>query len=277
MTTPIVSVCIPSYNSEKYIYFAIDSVLQQQYQNFELIITDDCSTDNTVKIILSYNDERIKFYQNKVNLGPEKNWNSLLNKAKGKYIKLLCDDDVLYPDCLIKQINVLEHPDNSTIIMVSCSRDIINEKGKKILVRQFPNVIGELQGAYAIKKNIRAGTNLIGEPTAVLFRKEVIKKIGFFDMTMPYVIDLEYWSRILLTGNLYVIPEPLCAFRVSNKSCSINLANSQHVDMKLLINKLYKNKAYSITTFDRYCGITMSHLNNILRKLFYQFFLPYKK
>ena len=100
----LVSVIMPSYNTAKYIKSSIESVLNQTYTNFELIIVDDCSTDNSEEIILSIKDERIRFLKNQMNSGAALSRNYALREAKGKWIAFLDSDDLWYPEKLEKQI-----------------------------------------------------------------------------------------------------------------------------------------------------------------------------
>src|SRR5688572_8967364 len=102
------SVCIPVYNCGPYIKEAIDSVLNQDFKDFELIIVDNRSTDNTVSIVKDYKDSRIKLIENDTNIGLLGNWNKAVSLATGQYIKLLPADDFIYPGCLKRQCEVLD-------------------------------------------------------------------------------------------------------------------------------------------------------------------------
>ena len=106
--SPLVSVCIPVYNCERYIGEAIQSVLDQTLADFELIVCDDCSTDGTLKAVEGCRDPRIRIFRNDANIGMWPNWNKAMSHARGKYIKLLCADDVIYSDCLQAQVDVLK-------------------------------------------------------------------------------------------------------------------------------------------------------------------------
>ena len=109
---PLVSICIPAYNNAAYIKDTIDSILSQTYKNLELVIVDDKSKDDTVAVIKSIPDERIRLYENEKNLGMSGNWNHCLELCKGEYIKLICADDMLAPDAIEKEARALtEHPD----------------------------------------------------------------------------------------------------------------------------------------------------------------------
>ncbi len=274
---PTVSVCIPAYNSEKYIGKTIQSALSQTYQDFELVIVDDCSTDRTLNTIKEYKDPRIRLIENEKNLGPEKNWNKALAEAKGKYIKLLHHDDWLYPYCLERQVAILENTAHKDVVLVSCSRYIVDENDNIILKRGFKSKKGKFPGHQIIKETIRSGTNLIGEPTAVLFRAEILTQIGGFDGSIPYLTDMELWCRILLHGKIYIISDPLCTFRVSSTSWSLTIGSSQGRDFKAFADKLYKNKDYRLTWYDCALSKFRGYLNGVLRYLFYKFILRRKK
>ncbi len=101
---PLVSVCIPVYNREKFIKNAIESVLQQTYQNFEIIVVDDGSTDSSISIVESFSDQRIKLFRNEINKGVVFTRNKYLKEASGDYIAILDSDDVWLPTKLEKQI-----------------------------------------------------------------------------------------------------------------------------------------------------------------------------
>lgn len=274
---PYISVCIPVYNCEGYIGSTIESVLVQTFKNFELIILNNYSTDRTLDIIRQYNDPRIRIIENETNIGAEGNWNKALSEARGKFIKILCADDLLYPNCLERQVAILENPSNKGVVLVCCGRDIIDERGNKILARNFKGHTGRFSGQYAVKKNIRAGTNLIGEPTAVLFRAEVLTKAGQFDISIPYVIDLDFWCRILLQGDIYIIPESLCVFRVSATSWSVTVARSQSQDFQRFITRLGEDPSYQLDFLDKVLGRIMALVNRILRQVFYKVILQDRK
>lgn len=109
----LVSIVMPSYNSEKYIKASIDSVVNQSYTNWELLIVDDCSTDKTVDIIKSFKDERIKLFQNKINSGAAISRNWALREAKGKWIAFLDSDDLWLPTKLEEQLKFMIDNDYS--------------------------------------------------------------------------------------------------------------------------------------------------------------------
>jgi glycosyltransferase involved in cell wall biosynthesis len=133
---PIVSVIIPSYNHEAYIAECINSVLNQTFQDFEIIITDDASTDRTVQVIERFNDPRIKLFKHSINKGASVATNNCIRQSKGKYIAMLSSDDAWYPNKLDIQVKYLDtHP---KIGAVFGKADWIDETGAIIKSRHFP-------------------------------------------------------------------------------------------------------------------------------------------
>jgi len=267
--TPQVSVCIPVYNCEKYIGQAIESVLAQTFFDWELIILDNSSSDNTLDFVKSYSDARIRVIESDKNLGMEANWNKALTEAKGHYIKLLPADDYLLPNCLEKQVEIFDRPGNKTVVLISSGRNIIDQSGNLLIKRTFPGKEGFIKGYTAIRRVIRAGTNLLGEPGAILFKREVLRQAGQFDGSLIYVIDVDLWTRILLLGDLYVIHEPLSAFRLSSGSCSVEVTSLQSEQFSVFITNLSHNPLSRTSRFDVYHGIIMSKVLALGRRFFY--------
>lgn len=266
---PIATVCIPVYNCETYIGQAIESVLAQSFTNLELIILNDASTDGTLGVIRSYTDPRVRVFNNDTNLGVEGNWNKALGEARGKYVKLLPQDDYLHPDCLEWQIATLERPENRSVVLVSCGRDIVDSTGKKLIERHFPGTERRIPGQKAIQMALKSGTNPLGEPGAILFKRDVLQFTGVFDGSLAYVIDVDLWLRMLLFGDLYVTHHPHCAFRLSAGSSSVKLSSIQSQQFIHFIQKLSADSRFKVGFVTRYRGILMSILLGQARRLFY--------
>ena len=135
---PKVSVCIPTYRGGTTIGAAIESVLAQSLSDFEVIIIDDGSPDDTRDIIERYSDPRLIYLRNALNLGPQGNWNRCLEVAQGEYFKLLPHDDLLHPRCLERQVAVLDTDRDERIALVFSSRDVLGPDGKVLTRRGYP-------------------------------------------------------------------------------------------------------------------------------------------
>jgi glycosyltransferase involved in cell wall biosynthesis len=268
---PRVSVGIPAYNGEKYIGAAVESVLAQTWGDFELYVIDDASTDGTLGRVRHFNDPRLRIISNEMNVGQEGNWNRVLREARGEFIKLLPQDDVLHPDCLRKQVEIFDNPANSSVVLTCCSRNIIDANGRILIKRSFRNRRGRIQGLRAVRESARSGTNLIGEPGAVLMKSNIFPRAGLFSAANFYVLDLDLWARILLYGDLFVLPEPLCSFRVASGSASIRVASTQSKDFVAFVDRLDRGGRYGLSPMDRRLGTINALKYKILRKVLYRF------
>ena len=133
MKKPLFSICIPNYNYAHYIKQTIDSVLNQNYSDFEIIIADNASTDNSVNVINSYNDDRIRLYVNKYNVGFGPNLDKATLNARGHYIILLSSDDLMKPGALLKYSEIInQNEKNKDNLMIMSGCDVINSENKVI-------------------------------------------------------------------------------------------------------------------------------------------------
>lgn len=167
---PLVSVLMTAYNREKYIAEAIESVLASTYTNFELIIVDDCSTDNTLAIAKSYEkkDSRIKVYRNEKNLKDYPNRNKAAGYAKGKYLKFLDSDDTIYPTGLAYSVEQMEKYPEASFGLSMIDND-----------HSHPSVL--MTSEEVIRNHFFKSTHLSTGPTGTIIKRELFEKIGGFD------------------------------------------------------------------------------------------------
>ena len=273
-STPRVSICIPTYKGEWTLGAAIESVLAQTLTDFELVVIDDQSPDGTRDLVASYADARIRYLRNDTNLGPEGNWNRCLLEARGTYFKLLPHDDVLHPACLQRQVEAFSADQEQGIALVFSAREVLDPEGQLLTRRGYPGGReGRLLAGEVIGACVRRGTNLLGEPGAVLMRKSLADRVGLFDATYPYVIDLDYWFRLLRHGDAYYCDETLAGFRVSATQWSVAIGSRQSQDFRLFIARVKAQGTLSATALDRGLGFFTPALNNVARLLFYRFYL----
>lgn len=234
-----VSICIPVYNGEKTIEEAINSVLTQTFTDFDIIVVDNCSTDNTVAIVKGINDARVSVQVNDKNYGPTENWNRAVLATTGKYVKLLCADDALSPTCLARQVEVLEDPANERVVLTAVRRTVIDDKGNVLMQgRGLAGMKGRVSGNDVIRKTVRSGTNPLGEPAAVLLHGDLLRSCMPWNGDLGYMIDIDMWSKVLAHGDLYAIPESLATFRVSTGAWSGELAGKQRKQTVDFLKKL---------------------------------------
>ena len=238
---PLVSILIPTYNRAEYLGDAIDSALAQTYPNIEIIVHDDASTDGTPALLAQYHDNRLRVIRTEDNHGMLGGWNYIVTKAKGEYLKFLASDDLLEPTSVEELIKAaLVHP---TAALITCQRKFIDGEGRVVKKMGFATkntVVNGLEHAHWILTTLRE--NLIGEPTAVLYPTNIVKKAGDYDQTFSQFADFEYWIRLLQFGDLVYVHKPLCSFRThagSNTSAAIR--DGRFItEIFALISKYYK-------------------------------------
>ncbi len=173
---PLVSICIPIYNTEKFVRETLDCVLRQTYTNLEIIFSDNCSTDKTVDIIKSYNDPRIKLYQNIENIGLVHNFIKVLSYATGKYMMFLGADDGMDYSAVEKGVAILEDEKYKDILLVNTHIKIINDESKVIYNKKYIFGSGKISSYWGIRCNLFWGSNIIGEPNGSLFIREAYER-----------------------------------------------------------------------------------------------------
>lgn len=274
LAAPKVSVCIPTYRGGATIGAAIESVLAQSFCDFELIVIDDGSPDDTRAVVERFSDPRIIYQRNEHNLGPQGNWNRCLEMARGTYFKLLPHDDLLHLQCLERQVAVLDTDRDERIALVFSARDVLGPDGRVITRRSYPGGHeGSIAGDAVRRACVRRGTNLLGEPGAVLFRKSLADRVGAFDATNPYVIDLDYWFRLLAHGSAYFCTDSLASFRVSPESWSVAIGKAQDRDFIDFVTRAAVWMQPPLTTIDLLSTQVTARLNKWLRLIFYTVYL----
>lgn len=208
---PMVSVCIPAFNHARYIGRAMESALSQTMKDIEVLVVDDASKDETFEVAGRYaaHDGRVRLYRSDANVGMVENWNRCLRHATGTYVKLLCSDDFLEPDCLERQAKVLD--DLGGVAIVSCARRLVEEDGADAGVASYADNYVVKSGKTVINDCFHRVGNLIGEPCAVLFRREAAGR-GFHP-AYRQLTDLEMWFHLLERGDFAHVPDALCGFR----------------------------------------------------------------
>lgn len=207
---PLVSVAMPVYNAEKYIRPAMDSLLNQTYKNFELIIINDGSSDRSKEIIHSYSDPRIRYFENPVNLGISKTRNKCIQRANGKYIAVLDNDDIALPDRLEKQVEFLESNDGYGVC--GSFYDIIDGGGQVICKMKLPVTNKEIK-TYLLFDNCFCNSS-------VMILSEILKE-GLYSEGFDMIEDYYFLYSISKFKKLAILPQVLTQYRMHGKNTSI--------------------------------------------------------
>lgn len=253
---PKVSVIIPTHNRAYILSRAIQSVLDQTYQGFEIIVVDDGSTDNTEDLIKRYNDKRVIYYRQKVNKGVASARNIGINLAKAEYIAFQDSDDVWYPYKLDKIMKVFEDFGNI---------DFIYSYGKIIRAGKIIGDVGKNSGIYKSSKKeliIKLFRGNFIPTQGVVVKKEKIIQVVGFDESFPSSSDHELWLRLIPICNFYYLDEPLFDVYFSDECITKNVKVRLRSQIRLF-NKnkdTLKNHTNSIA---RYYLIKQIFLSNI--------------
>jgi glycosyltransferase involved in cell wall biosynthesis len=238
-SNPLVSVVMPTYNGADFIHDAIQSILDQSYSNFELIVVDDGSTDNTSEIVNAFTDKRITYIKKPKNSGIADSLNLGISKARGSYFARMDDDDVSREDRLQKQVEFLEtHKD-----VVVCATNDQNLGGERPYLSDQEIKIGLLFRNVIIHASVMM-------PMTIL---ETYK----YDVNRVPSEDYDLWSRILNEGKFHKLPEPLMQIRYASDG---QTATRRHEQLKLNVDickrflsndgfKLDKDKEYILYSF----------------------------
>lgn len=207
---PQISIVLPTYNGEEYLSYSIQSILNQTYQDWELIIVNDCSTDQTSSIIeeFSKKDGRIKVITNEYNRKLPKSLNIGFSQARGKYLTWTSDDNEYYPTALEKMHRFLEENNNVGMVYANCL--VVSENKENTY----------WGNKDATPENLLM-TNVCG--ACFLYRKSVAEIIGEYNCNLFLAEDHDYWLRIKLKYKIERIPEELYLYRQHSK----NLTNTR--------------------------------------------------
>ncbi len=232
---PKISVIISTYNRANLLPRTIKSVLNQTFQNFELIIIDDASTDSTEEVVKSFNDSRVIYIKNKKNWGgPARPKNIGIEKAQGEFVAFLDDDDEWLPQKLEKQLKIFEESKKNLGLVACYALDVCVDK----------NVVNKYK--ITIPKNCSNVFPLILEKcfihstSSVLIKKQVLTKLGYFDENLKVTDDWELWIRILKEYEFDFVAEPLFKYYFHGKNVSETINVLQRIKEIEYILEKYK-------------------------------------
>lgn len=250
---PKVTILMSVYNGEKYLREAIDSILNQTFQDFEFIIINDASTDKTLDILKSYSDPRIKVHINNKNLGLAKSLNIGLKMAKGEYVARQDADDISMPNRLAVQVVFLDtHPDYA---VVGAFPKVIYENSDKIRYGQRPTEDNNIRRTLKTKNCLVHGSTMI--------RMKCLLDLGFYDESMERSQDFELWLRLSQKYSFKNIPKYLYALRLHNK----NLETSYMVKQQIFVTLgKIKNNSSNIEEATKHFLNTIARYHSISSK-----------
>ncbi len=239
-----VTVCIPTYNRSHYLTYSVNSVLQQTYTDFELIICDDGSTDNTAQIVSNFNDSRIKYIRHPQNIGRSKNMRSGFENARGEYFIKFDDDDSLIPDFLSKTVAILDK--NKNIDFVCTNHWIIdaNNNRNKIATQENSDKWGKSQLSEGLINDLVYQTFVLQslQVGSSLFRYQSLQDVDYMNPLADGCEDFDLLVRMAIENKrAYFLPEFLMEYRFHGKQ------NSLKQNLHFLAAKKYCLETYKFS------------------------------
>ncbi|MBD2022176.1 glycosyltransferase family 2 protein [Leptolyngbya sp. FACHB-36] len=222
---PPVSVLLPAYNSQRYVAETVESILAQTMSDFELIIIDDGSTDDTLKILQQYaaKDSRIRLSSHE-NQGVSRTRNQLLAQAQGEIIAVMDADDVALPDRFARQLEFLQtHPE---VVCVGAAHEVIDEEGRLLTCLILPEDDAEIQ------RQALAGHGSICHPCAMI-RRSALLQVGGYDERLLSAHDLDLWLKLGEVGQLANLKDVLMRYRINTQSVSAKNPKEQRDEARM--------------------------------------------
>jgi len=262
-----VAICIPVYNGRPYVAETIASVRAQTFTDWELVITENGSSDQSHELIeellAARPDPRIRYLRYPTATGLPADWNRAIRLARGEFIKLLPCDDLLHPECLARQVEALSR--RPELGFVSCSRRIIDALGRTRLPSR-PRRDRELVRGDGRRALLSAGHNPIGEPVCGLIRRDLMDSLGGYDESYRYYPDLDFWCRALVQRPGLIQGAHLCDFRVHAGTQSTALRERYVREYQDLIDR--HSKTFEVSPFDRRSALLRARVVARARSLF---------
>jgi glycosyltransferase involved in cell wall biosynthesis len=249
-----ISVCIPTYNGGKYLRETLQSLERQTFSDFDVVVTDDRSTDGTMEILEESTDRLpITVIRNEHQQGLPGNWNGVMDASTGAWIKFVFQDDPIAPTCLEEMLRAATTEGTRLVI---CDREPIYSDVSDSRRAQYSRLLERFSIGTVFKGSSRVTNrelchaildhgdeNFLGEPVTTLFHRDVIGEFGYFNPSLIQLCDFEYWARIGTNEPIALIHAPLVQFRVHDDAQSVTNAKTRFYRMTvvehLLLHKEY--------------------------------------
>ena len=243
-SNPLMSIVVMTYNSSKYVIETLDSAYNQTYPNIELIVTDDCSSDDTVKLVdiwIGHHRNRFlncQLITSSVNSGIPANINKGIRKCKGEWVKIIAGDDILLPKCIENLITYIRDNAKADIVIGKIKPFYFlsgNKKYKRPLPRSVKRYIFSKESDFQYHYLLERSFNIA--PGAFI-KRGLYDKIGFYDEKYKMLEDLPFWIKATRSGiRLYLINKPCVQYRTEHESA---VFAQKHLYNKRFVDCLYQ-------------------------------------
>jgi len=245
---PLISVCIPVYNGEKYLRECLESVISQSYQHMEILIVDDCSSDSSLKMAEEFakKDERIRVVRNDANAGLVGNWNRCIQLAKGDWIKFAFQDDFLKSNCVEVFVKAIEDSGGKIPLIVSGRNFLVEGEVSKEKRKYYDSKLpgpglfrksGDNKISARVICNEAIGhmcMNIIGEPTTLIFKKSITENTGVYNDSLEQICDFEFALRLAAANGFIYLPQKLTTFRIHDDSTTEKNISGKYYSLAFL-------------------------------------------
>lgn len=212
---PKVSVCVPTFNRAAYLAQCLQSILQQTFTDFELIVVDNASTDETPVVIAGFADPRLRYYRNPTNIGQIPNINRAIGLASGECVSICHDDDLYAPDILRREVEVMS--DCPALALVHTAVWLLSDSGAVRGVHRVSRSDYVLKGREAFLRYLAFGHDIVF--STVMVRRAHYQRIGNFN-PIYQCADFEMWLKLALHGDIAYLAEPLAGYRLHTSSAT---------------------------------------------------------
>lgn len=267
--TPRISIVIPAYNNARTLHETMTSVLDQDVTDMEVIVSDHASSDDTLAVMQQFEgDERVTLLETRAGGGAGRNWNRVTDAARGEFLKLVCGDDVLRPGVVARQAALLE---STGAVLTACRRDLIDAQGNLLMPGWgLRGLKRRMPGAEAVRRAVRAGSNLFGEPASVMLRRDALADTGGWFDRFSYFIDQATYTRVLFEGDFVPDPEVGATFRMSEAQWSVSLASRQASEAREFHAWVHAEHPEDVSALDRRIGDVRAALMARARQVSYR-------
>ena len=268
LSRPLISVCIPAYNAVATIERTIRSVHDQGFDDLEIIVSDNASTDGTAELVEGLGLPGLRLVRQPRNLGMVRNYEAVIAASRGDFVKLLCADDTVYPGALEREARALDSAP-SAVVMVVARRDVvIPGRGRLPRSPRLRRASLIEKGSSLQRRIIVSGRNLIGEGQAALVRGDVMRASAARGLGDPYVVDLSLWFHVLDQGDVVHLRQVHGAFAVSRAAATWHMRDRQRTEVSEFLRANAELRRVSRRL--AHLGVMRAALGGTLRRLVYR-------
>jgi hypothetical protein len=264
LASPGVSICIPVHGAPRTLAETVRSVLEQTYRDFELVLVDDAPADGSDRIARSFRDPRVRVEPAPAGAAELEHWGRAVARCRAPLVKLVRADDLLHPRCLEYQVGPMEA--DAGLALVAGRRHLVDERTRVLLPRRgLTGLTGVRSSVEVARQVVRHGADVIGEPCAVLFRRDHYDAAGGWPAQRPHVAAPDLWMRLLQYGEFLGLPETLAAVRVRRDRPPAAAAAARAQEREL-VGELAGSPYFAVRALDRGLGTVLGPFRRRARR-----------